>query len=64
MKSDFDLSKFRRKRVNVVDRDGDSYTGKVTSFMYGKDNDSGEDAIVIDNSVWLDKSDISEIKEI
>lgn len=63
MKNTADLSTFRGKRVSVTDVDGERYTGKVTMFTYGKDNETGEDAIVIDSSVWLEESDISEIKE-
>ena len=64
MKDKIDLSRFRGKRVFVKDIDGERYTGKVTAFIFGKDNETGEDAVVIDGAVWLETSDISEIREV
>ncbi len=64
MMNKLDLSQFRHKRVVVIDAYGETYTGKVNLFTAAKDNDTNEDAIALDCGVWLDESDIKEIKEV
>lgn len=64
MKTKTDLSQFHGKRVFVRDTNDESYTGKVTTFVYGKDNETGDDAIVIDDAVWLEAPDIADIREL
>ena len=56
------LSQYENKPVSIVTSDGEKIVGKVTLFTPAKDNDENEDAIVVNNSVWLDAHEIKTIE--